>query len=117
MEMKRLSCLFLLMAAPAVSAEKMTAPQLIEMARANAPGLKAALADGLGEANIKNGTAALGRGENFIWAVEATSRPMLQINGTPGPAMTQINGTNIWWAAGKLKVGTSHMFEYMINGK
>jgi len=109
--------MFVLLATAAFSAEKMTAPQLIEMARANSAALKAALVDSLGEANIKNGTAALGRGENFIWAIEAASRPTLQIDGAPGPAMTKITGSDTWYAVGKLKVGTSHMFEYTINGK
>src|SRR5437867_1524175 len=114
--MKRLCSTFLLLAAVA-AAEKMTAPQLIDLARKNGAGLKEALVESLGEPNIKNGTAALGRGENFIWAVEAATRPVLQLDEAAGPAMTRIKDSAIWYAIGKLKVGTSHAFAYTIDGK
>src|SRR5215212_7168008 len=107
----------LLLLAAAASAEKMTAPQLIEMAKKNSAGLKEALVESMGEANLKNGTAVLGRGENFIFAVEAATRPTLQLDDSAGPAMTKVKGSDLWFATGRLKTGTAHAFLYTIDSK
>lgn len=115
--MKRIASTLLLLAAAALAAEKMTAPQLIEMARKNPAGLRAALVDTAGAAKIKDGTALVGHGADFIWAVDASSRPTMQIDGAAGPAMTKIAGSDTWYAIGKLKPGTSHQFVYTIDGK
>jgi enterochelin esterase-like enzyme len=106
------------MAGIAPAAEmKMNAPQLIEMTRQNAAGLKAALIESLGEPAIKNGTAVSGRGEDFIWAVQAAARPTLKVDEGAGPSMTQVAGSDLWYATGKLKMGRTHTFAYTIDGK
>jgi len=114
--MKRIVSMLLLLVSAAL-AEKVTAPQLIEMARKSPAAFKEALVESLGEADIKRGTAFLGRGENFIFAVEAGARPVLQLDGAAGPAMTQIKGSDIWYATSKLKVGMPHTFDYKVDGK
>lgn len=109
--------LFLTMTATVPAVEKMTALQLIELARRDPARLREALVETLGAENIKKGTVALGRGEDFIWALQAANRPTLLVDEAPGPAMIQIEGTDIWYAIGKLGVGTAHGFSYVIDGK
>ena len=107
--------LLLIVAVPA--AAQRTAPQLIEMARRGGAGFQQALVETLGQENIQKGTAFLGEGESFLWAVESADRPALLLNGDPGPALLQIEGSNIWYTAGDLTEGTSHEFVYMIRGQ
>ena len=110
-------CLYALMApSAAFGADKLTAPQLIALAK-SPDKLAAALIATLGEEPLKKGTAVLGYGPDFIWAVEATTRPLLFVNGQPGPATKQAPRSKLWYAIGKLTPGTSHQFEYRIDGK
>ena len=101
----------------ALAADKLTAPQLIDLVRTNPAKLQEALLATLGQERIHNGTALIGRGPDFIWAVESASRPVLMVDDAPGPAMLQIAATNNWYAVGKLTAGTGHEFEYRIDGK
>ena len=109
--------LVFLFAALACAAGKLPARRLIELAQSNSPQLRESLIESLGEPNIRKGTAALGEGEDFIWAVESVTRPELLLDGAPGPPMSQIDGTHIWWAAGRLAAGTAHEFSYSVDGK
>ncbi len=109
-------CLYALMAPiAAFGADKLTAPQLIALTKSPNQ-LAAALIATLGEEAIKKGTAVLGYGPDFIWAVESSTRPLLFVNEQPGPAPKQIPKSKLWYAVGKLAPGTSHQFEYRIDG-
>lgn len=108
---------FCLTVAAAFGADKLTAPALIALTKGSQDKLREALVSTLGADNIKNGTAVIGHGPDFIWAVEAASRPMLTIDEATGPGMRQIARSNMWYAVGKLGVGTGHEFEYRIGGK
>jgi len=115
--MNRIQICLCLSAAAAFGADKLTAPQLIDLTQGSPDKLREALVSTLGEDNIKNGTAVTGHGPDFIWAVEAASRPMLMVDEAAGPAMKQIAKSDIWYAVGKLGVGTGHEFDYKIDGK
>ncbi|MGD1072161.1 MAG: alpha/beta hydrolase-fold protein [Bryobacteraceae bacterium] len=115
--MKRFLIALCIPATLALAADKLTAPQLIELAKSNPANLREALVATLGQERIHNGTALVGRGPDFIWAVESASRPVLTIDDAPGPAMQRIANANIWYAFGKLGAGTGHEFEYRIDGK
>lgn len=93
---------FILCAAALIAAEKKTVPELI---------------GSLGEQNIQKGTAVSGHGEDFTWAIRSASEPTLLIDGAPGPVMNRVEQTDLWYATGKLAVGTSHGFEYRVAGK
>jgi enterochelin esterase family protein len=114
--MKQLLML-LMLAAPAAAADTMTAPQLIALAHRDPARLHAALVATLTADAMKKGTAVLGRGEDFIFAVDAATRPALLFDDGPGPLMHKIAGTATWYGIGKLAVGTSHGFLYKIAGK
>jgi hypothetical protein len=101
----------------ALAADKLTAPQLIDLVRTNPAKLQEAILATLGHERIHNGTALIGRGPDFIWAVESASRPVLMVDDAPGPAMQKLGTANIWYAVGKLTAGTGHEFEYRIDGK
>ena len=54
-----------------VRGEKLTAPQLIEMANANNPALRDAIRDTFDAKDLKEATAWIGRGPDFFFAAEA----------------------------------------------
>ena len=93
--------------------------QLLAMAksRADAPEFREALTKRLGEAPMKSGEAFDSNGPDFVWAVESATQPTLVVDDQPVGAMRRISGTNVWFHTGQLRVGTSHRFHYMIDGK
>jgi hypothetical protein len=106
----------------AVSAQKLPADKLIEMAQQRAPGLEQALHDTLGAVKdnqgkdaIQTGKAYIGDHADFVFAMIADSPPMIQIDlNAPVPA-SKLGG--LWIYQGKLKTGTSHTFVWLVGGK
>lgn len=109
--------LFLLGSA-VLAADKVPVSRLIEMSRQNpAPaGFRDVVAATLGEAEIQKGTAVLGEGPDFFWAVESTVQPLLIVDEQPPWTMKRIKATDTWYLAEHLTPGTSHMFHYVIGG-
>lgn len=105
------------LALSAAAAEKATVATLMEMARKepNSAAFREALVATLGEAEIKKGTAVLGEGPDFVWAVESEKTPSLYVDAQAMAAMKRA-GADLWFYAGQLKTGTSHEFHYMIDG-
>src|SRR5271170_6437257 len=109
--------LFLLIAGPAFAAEKSTATQLIELAKSNSPALKDAITTTLDAKELKDGTAWIGHGPYFFFALEATSKPALLIDGAAGPQMQNLSGSDLWYASAHIEpVGRLHSFYYLIQG-
>ncbi len=106
-------------ASGATSAEKTPAPKLIAMAahEATSPAFRQALTDTLGADEMKKGTAFIGEGADFLWAVESAVTPWLVVDEKPQVAMKRIKPTNLWFATGKLAVYAPHGFHYMVAGK
>jgi enterochelin esterase-like enzyme len=101
----------------AIAAEKMTAPQLIDLAKANSAGLREAITSTFEAKDLKEGTAWAGHGPDFFFATEASSQPSLLIDEAPGPQMQHLAGSDLWYAAARIEpVGRLHSFHYMING-
>jgi enterochelin esterase family protein len=86
-------------------------------ARSDTPEFRDLLVKRFGDAAIKNGVAFDSNGPDFIWAVEATEQPTLVVDDQPVGAMRRISGSNLWFHTGQLRVGTSHRFYYLIDGK
>ena len=105
----------LVLPAAVLAGAPLSAPDLIRLAETRSSQFRDALIASLGEAKIKDGSAFLGKGPDFIWAVEADSTPILYIDKAPAGAMTRLSG-NLWYRTGQLKTGTAHAFYYMING-
>jgi hypothetical protein len=100
----------------AQAADKLTAPQLIELARQKSHDLGEALDASLGEEKLKKGTAFAGEGPDFIWAVESEARPEIYIDDRAGGPMTRAGKSDLWYHTGKLQTGTVHGFYYMVSG-
>jgi enterochelin esterase family protein len=116
--MKRIFLVPLLLAA-AASAEKLPASKLLDLA-AHSKGSAAFrqdLIDTAGADAIGKGTAFAGEGPDFLFAVESASKPQIVIDDKPGPAMSQLKGSNIWITRAQLRTGWPHVFHYMIEGK
>jgi len=60
-------------------AQKVSIPELVQMARMRTAGLEQALRDTLGAENIQKGTAAAGEMGDFVFAVASEKGPALQI--------------------------------------
>ena len=115
--MIRILVVLLFTASFAFGADKLTAPELIALTKGNPAKLQEALVANLGEDAIEKGTAVLGRGPDFIFAVASASRPVLMLDEEAGPPMKEIPKSDIWYGVGKFAVGTGHQFEYRIDGK
>jgi enterochelin esterase family protein len=102
---------------PALAADKSTAPQLIELAKSNSPGLPDAITGTFDAKELKEGTASASRGPDFFFALESASQPVLIIDAAPGPAMTHPAGSNLWYASAHIEpVGRLHSFHYIVDG-
>jgi enterochelin esterase-like enzyme len=115
--MQRLTLLFLLLVAPAFAADKLTALQLIDLAKSNPAALHDAIVASFDAKDLKDGTAWAGRGPDFFFATESPSRPSLLIDGSPGPRMEPLPGSALWYVPAHIEpVGSLHSFYYMVNG-
>lgn len=95
----------------------MTAPQLIDLAKANSAGLGDAIATTFDSKELKDGTAWAGHGPDFFFATQASSQPSLLIDEAPGRQMQHLAGSDLWYAAARIEpVGRLHSFHYMIHG-
>src|SRR5439155_26768008 len=82
-----------------------------------APEFRQALVETLGEARVKSGAAVIGEGAHFLWAIESPAPPRLTIDDAARPAMSRIQGTDLWLETGKLATGKNHTFYYLVDGK
>ncbi len=99
------------------AAQKRTAPELIELAASHSPDLRAAIEASFDAKDLKEGTAWLGRGPEFFFAVESDSAPALIIDDAAGQAMTQLPGSKLWYANAHIEpVARLHQFHYMVGG-
>lgn len=95
----------------------MTAPQLIELANSHSAALHDAITATFNEKSLKDGTAWAGHGPDFFFATEAPSQPMLVVDDKPGSQLTQIAGTDLWYAVAHIEpVAKLHSFSYLIAG-
>ena len=101
-----------------MAAEKSTATQLVELAKAGSPSLRDAIASTFEAKDLKEGTAWAGRGSDFFFAVQAQAKPELFIDAAPGPQMRPTAGSDIWYSAAHIEqLGKLHSFYYLVNGK
>jgi enterochelin esterase-like enzyme len=113
------SVIAVLSLSPGRAMERAAMDHILTMAKArsDSPEFRDALITRLGEAPIRNGEAFDSNGPDFIWAVEAESQPTLVVDDQPVGVMRRISGSNLWFRTGQLRVGTSHRFHYLVNGR
>jgi enterochelin esterase family protein len=101
----------------ALAADKLTATQLIELAKSASPGLPGAITSTFDAKDLKEGTAWAGHGADFFFAVQGQPRPQLLIDGSPGPQMQQLSGSDLWYTPARIEqLGKLHSFYYLVNG-
>jgi len=105
--------LLLCLAIPAFAAEKLSAPQLIDLAKSNRARLQDAIVASFEAKDLKEGTAWAGRGPDFFFATQANSQPSLVIDQGPGPQVQHLAGSDLWYVAAHIEpVGRLHSFHY-----
>jgi len=115
--MRKRALLLLCFIAPVIAADKLTAPQLIDLAKSNSANLREAIPASFDARDLKEGTAWAGHGPDFFFATQAPSQPSLIIDEAPGLALQHLAGSDLWYAAARIEpVGRLHSFHYMING-
>lgn len=67
--------------------------------------------------DINKGVAFFGEGADFLFVVEAASRPELTVDGGSPVKLNPIKGTKLWFTEAKVTPGISHAFAYRIDGK
>ncbi len=117
--MKRKLLLLLISLLSASGADKVTNAQLLEMARHNLQdaGFRETLLVTAGVDAVQKGTAFIGEGGDFLFAVESASKPQIVVDDQPGPAMMQLNASNVWVVKAQLRTGYPHTFHYIVEGK
>jgi enterochelin esterase-like enzyme len=111
--------LFLFLALPSLTfaADKRTAPELIALASSNPAALPDAIRASMDPKDLQTGTAWLGHGPDFFFAIESSSKPTLLIDDAPGPQMQQLPNSNLWYAPAHIEpLGKLHSFDYLLNG-
>ena len=102
---------------PALPADKRSVQQLIELANAHSPALQSAVAATFESKKLEEGTAWIGKGPDFFFAINTKSEPSLVIDDKPGPPMQQIAGSELWYASAHIEpVARLHSFHYLIGG-
>jgi enterochelin esterase family protein len=105
------------LAVPAFAADKLTALQLIALAHAHSPDLRAAIQTSFDAKDLKEGTAWSGHGSDFFFAVEAATSPSLIVDEAAGLPMEPIAGSGLWYAVAHIEpVDRNHQFHYLVAG-
>jgi enterochelin esterase family protein len=102
----------LLVAAMAAAQEAPSYEAALKLARAGSPELKKML----GEDRVAKGTASIGQGPDFLFAVDSAKAPKLLIDEEPGPVLKRAKA-GYWWATAKLQTSRTHNFSYLVDGK
>ncbi len=89
--------------------------ELIEAARAGSPRLGELLSGGLPGLKGRDGAAVWG--QEFLFAVESEKPAMVSIDEQPAVAMTLAPGTKVWYRLMTLRLGTTHTYTYLADGR
>ena len=101
----------------AFAGQKLSAPQLIDLANSHNAGLRDAVSASFEAKDLKEGTAWAGRGPDFFFAIEAAASPSLIVDDKPAPPMQHLAGGDLWYAVAHIDpVGRLHSFHYVIQG-
>ena len=110
--------LVLSLALPASAADKLFAPELIALAKAQSPQLRAAIEATFTAKDLRDGTAWAGHGSDFFFAVESATPPSLVVDDFASSPTEQIPGSNLWYASAQIEpVGRMHQFHFLVAGE
>lgn len=104
--------------AQTVPKTNMTAPMLGELTKSHPEQLKDAITASFPAKDLAEGTAWMGRGETFFFAIDSATQPQLFIDDHAGLGMQKVGGTNLWYASAQIeRLGVLHSFHYMVDSK
>ena len=112
--MKRLLPI-LLLSISAVYAQTHPLQRIIEAARANSSELKDLIATGI--PGLKGRDGAVVWGQDFLFVVESEKPASVSIDKQPAIAMTNVPGTKYWYKLMTLRLGTTHNYNYIVDGR
>src|SRR5437660_3594420 len=98
----RAIALFLVFTTATLAADTVSLRSLMDLSKTpDSPEFQDALVKALHDNALDNGTAWMGEGTEFIWAVRTPgAHPSLEVDGKPGPAMKRISSSDLWFATG-----------------
>ena len=115
--MWKTAVLWLCVAISSFASEKRSATQLIELTKSQDPLLQEAITATFDAKDLKDGTAWVGHGPEFFFAMRASTPPSLVIDDATGPAMQRWKDSDFWYAPARIEaVGRLHSFHYLVNG-
>jgi enterochelin esterase-like enzyme len=89
--------------------------ELIEAARSSSPQLKDLLAEGAPALHGRDGAVVWG--DEFLFAVESATPASVSIDRQTAFPMTNVPGTHDWYKLTRLRLGTTHNYEFFADGK
>lgn len=98
-------------ASAAVFAQSVPFAEAVKLIKSGSPKAR----EILGAKALADGKAWLGEGPDFVFAVEAKTRPSLVVD--EGSPMPMSKAGEWWYSTQKLAVGRSHNFSYIVDGK
>jgi len=102
---------------PAVAQQKLSAPQLIDLAKSHSATLETAITATFDAKDLKEGTAWAGHGPDFFFSTRSDSQPSLVIDDAPDTPMQRLKTSDLWYATARVEpVGGLHSFHYLVNG-
>jgi enterochelin esterase family protein len=109
--------LILGLASTAQAVDKLSATQLIALAKSNALGLRNAITSSFDAKNLKDGTAWVGHGPDFFFAIDNPAQPLLVIDDGAAQPMQHLSPSDLWYAVAHIEpLGKAHTFHYLVNG-
>jgi hypothetical protein len=88
--------LLTLLAWSGLTAQKMTTPQLIALANAHSPALQDAINATFTPQELQEGTAWVGKGHDFFFAIRSATTPELFIDGVAAPKVQPLPTSGQW---------------------
>jgi enterochelin esterase-like enzyme len=98
-----------------LSAQMHPLQELIEAARSHSPRLKDLLAAGLPLLQGRDGAVVWG--QEFLFAVESDRPASVSIDKQPPVPMTNVAGTKYWYRLMTLRLGATHNYNYLVEGR
>jgi enterochelin esterase-like enzyme len=99
-------------------AERSSVAELVDLARSGNPKLQDAILSTFDAKRLAEGTAWLGHGPDFFFAVRTQLKPELLIDGSRGPAMQNVANSDLWYAVARIEaLGRLHSFYYLVSDK
>jgi enterochelin esterase-like enzyme len=100
----------------AVAQQKVSTVDLIRLAKSGGAELTTAISQTFKPNDLTDGTAFKSHLSSVFFAVDASAKPVLMIDGAAGPELTPLPNTSLWYAVAEVPEPGVHSFFYLKNG-